>query len=100
MYQFFIGWYPMGKTSVQSRFNLPGKYAWAAMETPGFVVLLTIMVLLPGARTGEEGIDGVVGVGDGKEGLPWENWLMAGLFVSFLFSGGGRLLINFGEKSL
>lgn len=72
----------MGKTSVESRFNMPGKMAWAAMEAPGFVVLLAIMVLLPK----EEGIVGVgVDGGGSKEGLPWENWGMAALFVSSLF---------------
>lgn len=58
----------MGKTSIESRLNLPGKIGWMTMEAPGFITLLYIMNTLPA----ELGI---------KE-LPWENKAMAGLFVS------------------
>lgn len=58
----------MGKTSVESRFNLPGKYAWAIMESPGFLIILYTMNTLPA----ELGIDS----------LPWANWTMAGLYVT------------------
>jgi 3-oxo-5-alpha-steroid 4-dehydrogenase 1 len=65
--QWLTNWYPMGKTSTTSRFNLPGKYAWAVMESAGFIILLYMMNTLPK----ELGI---------KE-LPWGNWTMAGCFV-------------------
>jgi 3-oxo-5-alpha-steroid 4-dehydrogenase 1 len=57
----------MGKTSVRSRFNLPGRIGWFTMEAPGFITLLYIMFNLPK----QIGIDR----------LPWPNWLLAGLFV-------------------
>ncbi|KAI4105327.1 MAG: hypothetical protein L6R37_002777 [Teloschistes peruensis] len=65
-------WYPQGKTSVQSRFNIPGKYAWAIMETPGFVALLYCMLTIP--------------VQQGLKELPGANWLMAILYtVHYLY---------------
>lgn len=57
----------MGKTSTDSRFNIPGKIGWATMEAPGFITLLYIMYSLPK----QEEI----------ENLPMENWVMAGCFV-------------------
>jgi 3-oxo-5-alpha-steroid 4-dehydrogenase 1 len=59
--------YPMGKTSVESRFNIPGKWAWFTMEAPGFITLLYIMSTLPKD----------VGLME----LPTTNWVMAGMFV-------------------
>ena len=59
----------MGKTSTESRFNVPGKIGWATMEAPGFITLLYIMYSLPK----QEGI----------ENLPLENWVMATCFVCF-----------------
>lgn len=58
----------MGKTSTESRWNLPGKIGWVLMEAPGFLNLLYIMFTLPSQN--------------GIKALPAENWLMAGLFVS------------------
>ena len=58
----------MGKTSIESRWNLPGKIGWVLMEAPGFINLLYIMFTLP--------------TQNGVKALPAENWLMAGLFVS------------------
>lgn len=58
----------MGKTSIESRWNLPGKIGWVLMEAPGFMNLLYIMFTLPTLN--------------GIKSLPAENWLMAGLFVS------------------
>lgn len=66
--QWFIDWYPQGKTSTDSRWNLPGKWAWFTMEIPGFLTLLYIMWTLP-----EE-----LGI---TEPLPWGNWTMAGMFT-------------------
>ncbi|KAK5012509.1 3-oxo-5-alpha-steroid 4-dehydrogenase-domain-containing protein [Cryomyces antarcticus] len=65
--QWFISYYPQGKTSVESRFNLPGKWAWATMEAPGFITLLYVMYALPKQQ--------------GIESLPWANWTMAALFT-------------------
>lgn len=58
----------MGKTSVNSRFNIPGRIAWVTMESPGFLLLLYIMNTLPQQH----------GITD----LPWQNKVLAGLFVS------------------
>ncbi|KAF2759822.1 3-oxo-5-alpha-steroid 4-dehydrogenase [Pseudovirgaria hyperparasitica] len=60
-------WYPAGKTSYASRFNIPGKIAWITMEVPGFITLLYIMNTLPKE----------VGLAE----LPWGNWTMAGMFT-------------------
>ncbi|TKA66302.1 hypothetical protein B0A49_06943 [Cryomyces minteri] len=65
--QWFVSYYPQGKTSVESRFNLPGKWAWATMEAPGFITLLYVMYTLPKQQ--------------GIESLPWANWTMAALFT-------------------
>ena len=65
--QWITDYYPQGKTSVSSRFNVPGRVAWAAMETPGFVVVLYCMLTIPS--------------NEGLEKLPGANWLMAILFV-------------------
>ncbi|KAM3506705.1 hypothetical protein MY11210_007442 [Beauveria gryllotalpidicola] len=65
--QWVIKWYGMGKTSVQSPFNIPGRVAWMTMEAPGFLTLLYVMNTLPQ----EHGIDD----------LPWQNRVLAGLFV-------------------
>jgi len=59
----------MGKTSVESRFNIPGKIGWFTMEAPGFLTLLYIMFNLPS----ELGLD--------WRQLPVGNWVMAGMFV-------------------
>lgn len=65
--QWFNDYYPQGKTSIPSSFNIPGKIAWAVMETPGFVGLLFCMFTIPATQ--------------GIEKLPVANWLMAALFV-------------------
>jgi hypothetical protein len=57
----------MGKTSVRSRFNIPGRIAWITMETPGCATLLYMMSTLPGKH----------GIVD----LPWQNKVLAGLFA-------------------
>ena len=56
----------MGKTSANSRFNLPGKIGWMTMEAPGMLTLWYVMSSIT------EG--GIVN-------LPWESKVMAGLFV-------------------
>ncbi|CAK7234421.1 hypothetical protein SEUCBS140593_008936 [Sporothrix eucalyptigena] len=66
--QWVISWYGMGKTSVvNSRLNIPGRIAWMTMESPGFLTLLYIMSTL----TKEKSITD----------LPWQNKVLAGLFV-------------------
>lgn len=63
----------MGKTSTPSRLNLPGRLAWMTMEAPGFLTLLYVMRTLPA----DHGIDD----------LPWQNRVLAGLFVRACHSG-------------
>ena len=63
-----ITWYPHGKTSIESRLNIPGKIAWITMEVPGFLIVLYIMNTLPAQL--------------GLNELPWENKVMGGMFVS------------------
>ncbi|OAQ69794.1 steroid 5 alpha-reductase [Pochonia chlamydosporia 170] len=65
--QFFISWYGMGKTSVKSSFNIPGRIAWMLMEVPGFTTVLYMMNTLPQIH--------------GIDDLPWQNRVLAGLFV-------------------
>ncbi|KAK1716840.1 3-oxo-5-alpha-steroid 4-dehydrogenase [Colletotrichum acutatum] len=65
--QYVINWYGMGKTSVTSRLNIPGRLAWFLMEIPGVTTLLYIMNTLPRQ----------VGIDD----LPWQNKVLAGLFT-------------------
>lgn len=66
--QWLIKWYGMGKTSVtNSRLNIPGRIAWMTMELPGPLTLLYIMHTLPARQ--------------GIEDLPWQNKVLAGLFV-------------------
>jgi len=65
--QWVTSWYGAGKTSADSRFNIPGKIAWLTMEAPGFCTLLYIMNTLP-AETG-------------LASLPLENKIMGSLFV-------------------
>jgi 3-oxo-5-alpha-steroid 4-dehydrogenase 1 len=61
----------MGKTSFSGRFNIPGKIGWITMESPGFITLLYCISTLPP--------DGIVS-------LPFENKVMAGLFVRIRLS--------------
>ncbi|KAH7085150.1 3-oxo-5-alpha-steroid 4-dehydrogenase-domain-containing protein [Paraphoma chrysanthemicola] len=65
--QWVLDWYPQGKTSIESPFNINGKIGWATMESAGFITLLYIMYALP-----QE-----LGISE----LPWGNWTLAGCFV-------------------
>ncbi|KAL6901176.1 3-oxo-5-alpha-steroid 4-dehydrogenase domain-containing protein [Trichoderma evansii] len=65
--QWVISWYGMGKTSVSSIFNIPGRLAWITMECPGFLTLLYVMNTLPQKA--------------GVEDLPFQNRVLGGLFV-------------------
>lgn len=62
----------MGKSSIVSRFNLPGKFAWFTMEVPSLLVISYIMYTLPEEL--------------GLSSLPNENWLMASLYVRNVLS--------------
>ncbi|KAI0416473.1 3-oxo-5-alpha-steroid 4-dehydrogenase-domain-containing protein [Xylaria grammica] len=66
-FQWLVSWYGMGKTSVQSKFNIPGRIAWITMEVPGFITLLYTLSTLP--------------VQQGITDLPWQNKVLASLFV-------------------
>lgn len=65
--QWLTDYYPQGKTSTTSRFNLPGKWAWFLMESPGFLTVLYCMFAIPEREN--------------LIGLPWANWTMAGMFT-------------------
>lgn len=71
--QWFVNWYPAGKTSTESRLNFPGKWAWLTMEVPGFIIILYTMRTLPTQL--------------GLSSLPWQNWALAGLYVRFCSNG-------------
>lgn len=62
-----IPWYGMGKTSVVSKLNFPGRLGWLLMEIPGFTTLLYVMRTLPAQPAVYD--------------LPWQNKVLAGLFV-------------------
>ncbi|KAF9767867.1 hypothetical protein IL306_014899 [Fusarium sp. DS 682] len=80
--QWLTSWYGMGKTSVASRLNLPGRIGWLTMEAPGFLTLLYLMKVLPE----QHGIDD----------LPWQNKVLAGLFSSILQFSSGILIFYLG----
>lgn len=57
----------MGKTSVKSIFNIPGRIAWLTMEVPGFMSLLYAMNTLPAEHAITD--------------LPWQNKVLGALYV-------------------
>ncbi|KAL2146073.1 hypothetical protein VTI28DRAFT_5166 [Corynascus sepedonium] len=71
--QWFISWYGMGKTSVTSRFNLPGRIGWLTMEVPGFLTLLYTLRTLPAQVLPSSLLQ--------TDGLPYQNKILAFLFV-------------------
>ncbi|KKF95701.1 putative protein C9.08c [Ceratocystis platani] len=77
MLQFAISWYGMGKTSVNSLLNIPGRWAWLTMEVPGFLSLSYTMTTLPERL--------------GLDDLPWQNKVLGALFVCNGISIGGWL---------
>ncbi|KAI9680495.1 MAG: hypothetical protein M1817_003935 [Caeruleum heppii] len=66
--QWLSDYYPQGKTSVESRFNVPGKIGWTIMEAPGLITLLYIVFTLPQEA-------------NLTAPLPNVNYLMAALFT-------------------
>ncbi|KAI5293608.1 hypothetical protein KEM52_005383 [Ascosphaera acerosa] len=73
--QWFLPWYPQGKTSVKSRLNLPGRYAWSFMEVVGPVNLLYALATAPSAYGPRVWTD-----------VPTTNKLIAGLYVLHYFN--------------
>jgi 3-oxo-5-alpha-steroid 4-dehydrogenase 1 len=69
--QWLIDWYPQGKTSTESRFNVPGKIGWMTMESAGPLTLLYIFFTLPKEL--------------GIEELPMGNYTLVGCFVSYAY---------------
>ncbi|KAK3937339.1 putative 3-oxo-5-alpha-steroid 4-dehydrogenase [Diplogelasinospora grovesii] len=65
--QWLISWYGMGKTSVSSPLNFPGRIGWLTMECPGFLSLLYMLSTLPQQYNITD--------------LPWQNKVLAALFV-------------------
>ncbi|KAK3683444.1 hypothetical protein B0T22DRAFT_500968 [Podospora appendiculata] len=63
--QWLVSFYGMGKTSIDSRLNLPGRIGWLTMECPGFLTLLYTLHAL----------------GAPDRDLPWQNQVLAALFV-------------------
>ncbi|RAL09003.1 3-oxo-5-alpha-steroid 4-dehydrogenase family protein [Aspergillus homomorphus CBS 101889] len=70
--QWLTAWHPAGKTSLKrSIFNLPGRWAWFAMEITSPLNLLYILWKLPSKLDLPESYS-----------LPWQNKLLAALFVA------------------
>ena len=62
----------MGKTSITSVLNFPGRLGWVSMEVPGFTSMLyTAHTLAKQTGTSPSGL----------LGLPWQNQLMAAMFT-------------------
>ncbi|KAK4031707.1 hypothetical protein C8A01DRAFT_41844 [Parachaetomium inaequale] len=75
--QWLIPWYGMGKTSVTSRLNLPGRIGWLTMEAPGFLTLLYHLHSLPAQQPPPSSHL----ISAEEEGLPYQNKILASLFV-------------------
>ncbi|AEO71243.1 uncharacterized protein THITE_2123426 [Thermothielavioides terrestris NRRL 8126] len=70
----------MGKTSVTSRLNLPGRLGWLLMETPGFLTLLYTLRTLRSQTTTTAAAAAGSG-GQEPPSLPYQNQVLAALFV-------------------
>jgi 3-oxo-5-alpha-steroid 4-dehydrogenase 1 len=73
IFQWINDFYPQGKSSIDSKLNVPGKIGWATMEAPGFITMLYIMYTVPQQH------------GLTWQDLPTVNKVMAALFVSSSF---------------
>jgi len=60
----------MGKTSIESRLNLPGKLGWFLMEIPGPLVIIYCMLSIPPS------------LGITVHDLSWTNWTLAGIYIT------------------
>lgn len=78
--QWFVSYYPAGKTSIKSRLNLPGKLAWITMEVPGFIIVIFCMFSIPLRKKDVKSSfdDGIMLAWNE---LPAENIVLAALFV-------------------
>lgn len=65
--QWLTDFYPAGKSSTDSRYNLPGKWAWLVMESVGPLTMLYCVFTIPQQ--------------EGLSTLPWGNRTMAGMYV-------------------
>lgn len=79
--QWAISWYGMGKTSVNSRFNLPGRIGWLTMEAPGFLTLLYNLINLTPQANPYYHHHPSSSQPDTSYSLPWQNKVLAALFV-------------------
>ena len=71
--QWLTDFYPQGKTSIDSRLNLPGKWAWAIMESVGPLTVLYCIFFLPSTQPELSHLQNTP--------LPWGNWTMAGIYT-------------------
>ncbi|KAM0689819.1 hypothetical protein Q7P36_010690 [Cladosporium allicinum] len=71
--QWLTDFYPQGKTSIDSRLNLPGKWAWAIMESVGPLTVLYCIFFLPSTQPELHHLQNTP--------LPWGNWTMAGIYT-------------------
>lgn len=84
--QWFITWYPIGKTSTPSRLNVNGRVGWVLGETPGIFVLLYTVYTLPTRMRSPYSDDPSVMMT--FEQLPWANKTLAGLFCLHYINRG------------
>ncbi|KAB8621887.1 hypothetical protein FH972_025998 [Carpinus fangiana] len=75
--QWLTPFYPQGKTSITSRFNIPGALAWTLMEIPGVSIVLYLMWQLPPTISPPTALSKGLTAWD----LPWGNWAMAGMYT-------------------
>jgi hypothetical protein len=68
--QWMLEYYPQGKTSTESKYNIPGRVGWVIGEITAPLTLLYIYFTLPKE------------LGSDAWELPWGNWTMAGCYVS------------------
>jgi 3-oxo-5-alpha-steroid 4-dehydrogenase 1 len=68
--QWVLEYYPQGKTSTESKYNIPGRVGWVIGEITAPLTLLYIYFTLPKE------------LGSDAWELPWGNWTMAGCYVS------------------
>ncbi|KAI7237709.1 3-oxo-5-alpha-steroid 4-dehydrogenase [Hortaea werneckii] len=69
--QWLTTFYPSGKTSIDSKLNVPGKWAWCFMELPGMLTVLYCLMTIPHQ--------------EGLRTIPWANWTMAGVYCIHYF---------------
>ena len=78
-YQWVSDIYPAGKTSIASRFNTNTKISWAFVEQWAMIIMWYLILTLPA----QNNLSGP---------LPWQNYLMAWLYVRSPGRRGSPLL--------